>query len=116
MFILRLAFWVAVVALVLPAAPDNPTGDASFISANAGGAPASKFEAGDAVAIAMATGSDVMGFCDRNGAVCDAARGAGNHILRQVVYYGGLAIDWAETAADDARASQAHSQAEALGV
>jgi len=91
MLILRIAFWVAVVAMLLPSAPSTavvgPDGTPLAEEAN--------FDPAEAVTLAMTTSSDVLGFCDRNRTVCDAAGDAGEHVLAQVIYYSGEAVSWA---------------------
>jgi len=111
MLLLRIAFWVAVVALLLPAAPsiDNQNGglaQAAGLTDDEG-----SFDAGQAVDLALSTGSDVFSFCERNRSVCDAATSAGSHVMAQLVYYSGEAATWAAQTLIDARAPQTAANA-----
>ncbi len=96
MLIVRVVFWLAIIAMILPAAPGVSTqqggaGQAAAVTPAA----ADAFDAGDAVSIAVSTGADVLGFCERNEAVCDTAVSAGAHVVDQVIYYSGEALGWA---------------------
>lgn len=83
----------------------------------AANAPASRqVSAGDAFSVAASTGSDVLGFCDRNPAVCDTAASAGMHVVHQVVYYSGEALSLATQALIDARQPQPAPVQTAQGV
>lgn len=102
MLLVRIAFWVAVIAFLLPTAPDTaPRGNGP-----SGHVRTTSLEPQDAVNLSMAIGSDVAGFCGRNPQVCATARDAGRHIVSQVVFYGGAAFDWASEAAEDAARHQ----------
>ena len=115
MLILRIAFWIAVVAMILPSAPN--VGGPADGAAQAAAAPASEtLDAASAVDIAMSTGSDVLSFCERNQAVCDTASAAGSHVLNQVIYYSGEAMSWATQALIDARQSEVPAPAPSQGV
>jgi len=104
MLVLRIAFWIAVVAVLLPTAPSIPSSDGAAQAA--AGDPTQMeqpFDAGAAVDLAMNTGSDVLSFCERNAAVCDTVASGGSHVLNQVIFYTGEAMSWATQALIDAR-------------
>lgn len=100
MLLVRLAFWIAIVAFLLPTAPDTQGPDTQGMAAAFGATSQEpRMDAQQAVALAVAAGSDVAGFCSRNPDVCALAREAGGHIVRQVTFYGAAAVDWvSETA------------------
>lgn len=102
-FILRAAFWLTVLAFLLPVAgyetTPQPAGPAGFThAAYAGAEPAlparDDIGAGEALAIAARSAQDVMGFCDRNPDICDKGQAIVSHVVRQTVYYGGQAFVW----------------------
>ncbi|GAA6157512.1 MAG: hypothetical protein R8J41_14055 [Alphaproteobacteria bacterium] len=107
MLILRIAFWIAVVAVLLPSAPSISSSDGTAQAAS--GVPAGDaevFDAGAAVDMAMNTGSDVLSFCERNDAVCDTVAAGGSHVANQLIYYTGEAVSWAAQALIDARGAE----------
>jgi hypothetical protein len=57
-FLLRLAFWLSIVLILLPSAASQP------------GAPANQVDASDAVSAASATVSDLRQFCSRQPEAC----------------------------------------------
>ena len=57
-FLLRIAFWLAVVCVLLPSGGTQPT------------APESQITATEAVSLASATVTDMRGFCDRQPNAC----------------------------------------------
>jgi hypothetical protein len=57
-FLLRLAFWLSIVLILLPSATSQP------------GGPANQVDAGDAVSAASATVSDLRQFCSRQPDAC----------------------------------------------
>ena len=63
-FLLRAAFWMALVVLLLPADPVDRARDAESV------VPA----AVEAIGAARSTLRDLDGFCERHGAACDAGR------------------------------------------
>lgn len=119
MFLVRLAFWITVVALLLPA-PDTPT------QARSGGAvpaslstplPAERLELSEVAGAAMASAEDVLSFCERNPATCDTGLAVASHVQRQVTYYGGLALSWiAEKGLDTNQTSTQVPMRDALEV
>ncbi|MEM9206014.1 MAG: DUF5330 domain-containing protein [Pseudomonadota bacterium] len=68
MFILRAAFWIAVVLAFLPV---DRSGDEDSL----------KVSVGSALVAAQATVADVMGFCSRNPHVCDVGRDVGSVLI-----------------------------------
>lgn len=107
MLILRIAFWVAVVAVLLPTAPSIPSSEGAAQAAAGAQAQVSEpFDAGAAVNMAMSTGSDVLSFCERNETVCDAVASGGTHVFNQLIYYTGEAMSWATQALIDARQTE----------
>ena len=102
-FILRAAFWLTVLAFLLPAAgyetTPQPAGMDGFSSAaftSAGPAPqtADEIGAGEALTLAARSAQDVMGFCDRNPDICDKSHAIVGHVVRQTAHYGGMALTW----------------------
>lgn len=99
MFLIRIAFWVTVVALLLPS-PDASTqaisrGDGTSLIGFSDAEPYEKLELTDVAIAAMHSAEDVMTFCERNQATCDTGKAIFGHVQRQVTHYGGLAIAWA---------------------
>ncbi len=107
MLVLRIAFWIAVVAVLLPTAPNISSSDGAAQAA--AGSPAQTdepFDAGAAVDMAMSTGSDVLSFCERNEAVCETVANGGSHVFNQLIFYTGEAMSWATQALIDARQAE----------
>lgn len=100
-FILRAAFWLTVLAFLLPAAgyettPQSGPGFASaaYVEGEAPLAPADDMGPGEALAIAARSAQDVMGFCDRNPDICERSHAIVGHVVRQTAHYGGQALIW----------------------
>lgn len=101
-FILRAAFWLTVLAFLLPAAgyesTPQPAGMDGFSNAAyvSGGAPepSDDIGAGEALTLAARSAQDVMGFCDRNPDICDKSQAVVGHVVRQTAHYGGMALSW----------------------
>ena len=74
MFLLRAAFWLSVVVVLLPA--DSDTGDK-----------APRISALEALTAAESTVADVSQFCDRNPDVC-VTGGSAFHVFSEKVRYG----------------------------
>ena len=74
MFLIRTAFWLSVVVLLLPADPET-------------GERAPRVHALEALAAARTTVTDLSAFCDRNPGVC-VTSGAAFEVLTQNVKYG----------------------------
>lgn len=99
MFLVRIAFWVTVVALLLPSPDSAPPSQgitgapltASFSDERA----AEQLNLTDVAGAAMASADDVLSFCDRNPQTCDTAWTIAVHVQAQVKHYGALALDWA---------------------
>lgn len=101
-FILRAAFWLTVLAFLLPAAgyesTPQPAGmegfaTAAYIEGDPAPAP-DDMGPGEALAIAARSAQDVMGFCDRNPDICEKSHAIAGHVLRQTAHYGGQALIW----------------------
>jgi hypothetical protein len=119
-FILRAAFWLTVLAFLLPAVGYEiaPKGNAS---AQAGGMqsatlnaddltaePQSDISATEALGLAAKSAKDAMGFCDRNPDVCERGGAIASHVIQQSAYYGSRLFLWLT---DKARAtSEKHEQ------
>lgn len=98
-FILRAAFWLTVLAFLLPTAGQQATAQ----SIKSGGAmpasytneaPADDIGAGEMLSLAAQSAGDVLGFCDRNPQVCSRGNAVVGHIARQGSYYGAQAFLW----------------------
>jgi len=96
--LLRCAFWLTVLAFLLPS-PETPT--RNDLSAN--GVQTTAFgrsegqeavDAGEMLTLAARSAQDVMGFCDRNRSVCDRGSAVVAHVIDQSVYYGSQAFVW----------------------
>ena len=101
MFFVRAAFWLAVLAFLLPAGPRSMSGTDLMLPAGLNAAsqdmpaePAPEVGIGDLMQAAGSTARDVMGFCERNPATCETGSAAVTHIQNQLAYYGGMALDW----------------------
>lgn len=100
-FILRAAFWLTVLAFLLPAAGDETsarTADAGGFTAASLGAPPEPAEpqmgAGEALTMAARSAQDMMGFCGRNPDICERSHAILGHVMRQTTHYGGMALVW----------------------
>mgnify|MGYP003639903998 CR=1 FL=1 len=97
-FILRAAFWLTVLAFLLPTAGPQSTAQ----NGNGGAIPASytgetttdDIGAGEMLSLAAQSAGDVLGFCDRNPQVCSRGNAVAGHIARQGSYYGAQAFLW----------------------
>lgn len=120
-FVLRAAFWLTVMAFLLPAAgyestPQPAAFDGGYSNAAyTGGTPTLPPEndigAGEALAIAARSAQDVMGFCGRNPDVCEKSHAIAGHVVRQATHYGSWAIVWLTEKAKERQ----HDSTEALG-
>lgn len=113
MFLVRLAFWMTVLALLLPA-PDEavlasaPGGQA--LPASLSEAPSKDLELAEVAGAALSSAEDLMSFCDRNPATCETGQAVAHHVQRQFVYYGGRVFGWlAAKGAEVARDAQSAS-------
>ncbi len=115
-FILRAAFWLTVLAFLLPAAgwqadsgqsagagmnPAAPAAPAAYVTHVPGGADGTTASAGQAdmdaaevLTLAARSAEDVMGFCSRNPDVCERSHAIVAHVARQTAYYGGKVLIW----------------------
>ncbi|MDZ4380432.1 MAG: DUF5330 domain-containing protein [Parvibaculum sp.] len=100
-FILRAAFWLTVLAFLLPAAgyetDPQPAGMGGYSAAAlvTGGAPPTEdIGAGEALTLAARSAQDVMGFCDRNPDICAKSHAIVGHVVRQTAHYGATALTW----------------------
>ncbi|HCX67497.1 MAG TPA: hypothetical protein DHK64_08150, partial [Rhodobiaceae bacterium] len=102
-FILRAAFWLTVLAFLLPAAgyesAPQPAGlegfsSAALVSTGSAPRPTDDIGAGEALTLAARSAQDVMGFCGRNPDICDKSHAIVSHVVRQTAHYGGMAIAW----------------------
>lgn len=118
-FVLRAAFWLTVLAFLLPS-PDGE-GTAQIAARNGGFIPAgyeaavveNEIGAGEALALAARSAQDVMGFCGRNPEVCEKSSAIAGHVMRQTTHYGSLAIVWLT---EKARDYQQEAPAEVAGA
>jgi len=86
MFLVRSAFWLSVVILLLPA--ENQQENTKL-----GKAP-EKVTAGQAFVAAQSTVDDLSGFCLRNQTACDTGKAAMDMFVRKAQYGAGLLNDW----------------------
>jgi len=86
MFLVRSAFWLSVVILLLPA--ENHQKNTKL-----GKAP-EKVTAGQAFVAAQSTVDDLSGFCLRNQAACDTGKAAIDVFIRKAQYGASLLNDW----------------------
>lgn len=98
-FILRSAFWLTVLAFLLPAANDDATARIAggYTAASLGTPPepaAPEMGAGEALTMAARSAQDVMGFCSRNPDICARSHDILGHVMRQTTHYGGMALVW----------------------
>lgn len=110
-FLLRCAFWLTVLAFLLPS-PDTP-GDNKAMSANGMQTTAysqlqgqGDVDAGEMLTLAARSAQDVMGFCDRNRSVCDRGSAVVAHVINQSVYYGSQAFVWLSEKAKEHQQAQ----------
>ncbi|MES1991048.1 MAG: DUF5330 domain-containing protein [Pseudomonadota bacterium] len=98
-FILRAAFWLTVLAFLLPTggpqvAAHDGKGGAMPASFTDGQQPDADINAGEMLGLAAQSAGDVLGFCDRNPDVCKRGGAIVGHIARQSSYYGAQAFLW----------------------
>ncbi len=101
MFLVRIAFWVTVVALLLPS-PDSATPDSGITGAPMAASFSDErveeqLNLTDVAGAAMASADDVLSFCDRNPQTCETGWTIAVHVQAQVKHYGALALDWVAT-------------------
>ncbi|MDR3497776.1 MAG: DUF5330 domain-containing protein [Parvibaculum sp.] len=103
-FILRAAFWLTVLAFLLPAAgyEISPTKaraqggatSAAYVTGEETASAPPDIDAGEMLTLAAKSAQDVMGFCGRNPAVCERGHAVVAHVARQSAYYGGQLLLW----------------------
>lgn len=122
-FILRAAFWLTVLAFLLPAAgyetsptPTDATGAslATYRSVESGAAGAtSDIDAGEMLSLAARSAQDMMGFCGRNPEVCDRGHAVVAHVGHQAAFYGSKLFLWLT---EKAREQQGNTAGPAVSV
>lgn len=103
-FLLRAAFWLTVLAFLLPAAGYQATphgaGTAGAKSAayvtgeGPDGAAEPDVDAGEMLSLAARSAQDMMGFCGRNPEVCERSHAVVAHVARQTAFYGSKLFLW----------------------
>ena len=88
MFILRVAFWLSVVIMLLPADPEA-------------GAQAPRVGAMEALTAARTAVSDLSGFCERNPAVCETGGSAFKLFTEKVRYNTRRLYDYFDDKSED---------------
>ncbi len=109
-FILRAAFWLTVLAFLLPAAGHQATAQngnagtspASYVT-ESNATPADDVNAGEMLSLAAQSAGDLLGFCNRNPQVCDRGHAVVSHVARQGAYYGSQAFLWLTEKAREAQ-------------
>jgi len=86
MFLVRSAFWLSVVILLLPAEID--TTDTKLSDAQ------TSITAGQALVAAQSTVSDLSGFCLRNQTACSTGKAAVDLFIRKAQYGANLLNEW----------------------
>jgi Family of unknown function (DUF5330) len=115
MFLVRLAFWITVVALLLPT-PDEPSvthaGTGQAVPAALHTAPPPNLDMMEVADAAVASAEDVLSFCERNPSACETGLSIAGHVQRQVFHYGRKAISWiaAQGSENSNTSAQAHPQ------
>jgi len=120
-FILRAAFWLTVLAFLLPAAgfeitPKGVSSSGGVQSAalkEEGTAAAPDISATEALSLAARSAQDAMGFCERNPDVCERSGDVISHVMRQTAYYGSQIFLWLTDKARATTEQHDHLQAPA---
>ena len=135
-FILRAAFWLTVLAFLLPSAQYGTSARSAATNAAMPGdyvtsardtsTPASDIDAGGMLTLAARSAKDMMGFCDRNPDVCAQGHAIVAHVGRQAAFYGSKLFVWLTEkaqqqqgqtdAANAAVAPQPHNRAHLAGA
>lgn len=114
-FILRAAFWLTVLAFLLPAAgyqgsPGAGAGgvsNATYVEGQPGAeARQPDIGAGEMLSLAARSAQDVMGFCGRNADVCERSHAVVAHVANQTAFYGSKLFLWLTEKAREEAASQ----------
>ena len=86
MFLVRSAFWLSVVILLLPAENGETSDKLSATQTNV--------TAGEALVAAQTTVGDLSGFCQRNQATCETGKAAVDTFIRKAQYGASLLNSW----------------------
>jgi len=86
MFLVRSAFWLSVVILLLPAEKAKDNAELSKVHANV--------TAGQAFIAAQSTVDDLSGFCLRNQVACETGKTAMDTFIRKAQYGADLLNEW----------------------
>ena len=86
MFLVRSAFWLSVVILLLPAENGETNDKLSATQTNV--------TAGEALVAAQSTVSDLSGFCQRNQTACETGKAAVDTFIRKAQYGANLLNSW----------------------
>jgi hypothetical protein len=86
MFLVRSAFWLSVVILLLPAENGEPNDKLSATQTNV--------TAGEALVAAQTTVGDLSGFCQRNQITCETGKAAVDTFIRKAQYGASLLNNW----------------------
>jgi hypothetical protein len=107
-FILRAAFWLTVLAFLLPTGGNQATAQnnlkgGAIPATYATSAPVDDVDAGEMLSLAAKSAGDVMGFCSRNPEVCSRGSAIVSHVAHQGSYYGSKAFLWLTEKAREAQ-------------
>jgi len=91
MFLIRMAFWLSVVILLLPAGTDEQTNGSEQ-------SPRAVASAGQTINAAVSAVGDIAGLCDRQPQVCRTGSAAWQMFQAKALYGVGLLYDWANGA------------------
>jgi len=86
MFLVRSAFWLSVVILLLPAENDETNNKSAATQANV--------TASQALVAAQTTVGDLSGFCQRNQTACATGKAAVDTFIRKAQYGASLLNNW----------------------
>lgn len=101
-FILRAAFWLTVLAFLLPAAGYEVTprsgggvSNAAYIDGQRSAeVKQPDIDAGEMLTLAARSAQDMMGFCSRNADVCERSHAVVAHVAHQTAFYGSKLFIW----------------------
>ena len=86
MFLIRSAFWLSVVILLLPAVDKSKNTEMSGVQ--------EKITAGQAFVAAQSTMDDLSGFCQRNQTACETGKAAVDVFVRKAQYGANMLNQW----------------------
>lgn len=125
-FILRAAFWLTVLAFLLPAAgyessarQPGTDGLSAATYVEGGPTPEAKpdIDAGEMLTLAARSAQDMMGFCSRNADVCERSHAVVAHVAHQTAYYGSKLFLWlTEKAHEEQERQPIQSPADAVNL